>query len=74
MLVPTKFTTLEESTIFKMRAILEDKQEGETIPDLLARTSDDFQDASEFLHAVDILYVLGALDVEASTGVIEYAE
>jgi hypothetical protein len=74
MLVPTKFTTLEESTIFKMRAILEDKQEGETIPDLLARTSGDFQDASEFLHAVDILYVLGALDVEVSTGVIEYAE
>lgn len=74
MLVPTKFTTLEESTIFKMRAILEYKQDGETIPDLLARTLGGFQDASEFLLAVDILYVLGALDVEASTGVIEYAE
>jgi hypothetical protein len=73
MLVPTKFTTLEESTIFKMRTILENKRDGETIPDLLFRTLGDFQDASEFLCAVDILYVLGALDVEAVTGVIEYA-
>jgi hypothetical protein len=73
MLVPTKFTTLEESTIFKMRTILEHKRDGETIPDLLARTLRDFQDASEFLCAVDILYVIGALDVESSTGVIEYA-
>lgn len=74
MLVPTKFTTLEESTIFKMRAILENRQSGETVPELLSRTSGEFQDASEFLHAVDILYVLGALDVQASTGVIEYAK
>ncbi|MBB1610855.1 hypothetical protein A9978_00230 [Pseudomonas sp. UMC65] len=74
MLVPTKFTTLEESTIFKMRAILEDKQDSETILDLLARTKDSFQDVSEFLHAIDILYVLGVLNVETSTGVIEYAK
>jgi len=74
MLIPTKFTRLEESTIFKMSAILKNKHAGETIPDLLARTFDSFQDASEFLCAVDILYVLGALDVEASTGMIEYAE
>jgi len=74
MLAPTKFTTLEESTIFKMRAILENKQEGETISALLARTLGGFQDASEFLHAVDILYVLGALNVEAANGVIDYAE
>lgn len=74
MLVPTKFTTLEESTIFKMRVILEGKKNGETIQDLLARTIYSFQDASEFLHALDILYVLGALNVEATTGVIAYAE
>ncbi|WP_404344116.1 ABC-three component system middle component 7 [Vreelandella venusta] len=73
MLIPTKFTTLEESTIFKMRAILENRKSCETLPELLARTLDVFQDASEFLYAVDILYVLGALDVNASTGVIEYA-
>lgn len=74
MLIPTKFTTLEESTIFKMHAILKNKKNCETIPELLARTLYGFQDASEFLYAVDILYVLGTLDVDTSTGVIEYAE
>lgn len=74
MLIPTKFTALEESTIFKMRIILEDKVSGETISDLLARTSGKFQDVSEFLHAVDVLYVLGAIDIDASTGEIKYAE
>tara|TARA_Y100000780_G_C13683241_1_gene416785 strand:+ start:1343 stop:1567 length:225 start_codon:yes stop_codon:yes gene_type:complete len=73
MLVPTKFTTLEESTIFKLRIILEGKADGESISDLFDRTSDGFQDASEFLHALDILYVLGAVDIDASTGVINYA-
>jgi hypothetical protein len=73
MLVPTKFTTLEESTIFKLRIILEGKLDGESISDLFARTSGGFQDASEFLHAVDVLYVLGVIDVDTSTGAVKYA-
>jgi hypothetical protein len=73
MLVPTKFTTLQESTIFEMRAILESKRDGENIDELLSRTLAAFEDALEFICAVDILYVLGALNVDASTGVVEYA-
>ncbi|CNL29023.1 Uncharacterised protein [Yersinia frederiksenii] len=73
MLIPTKFTTLEESTIFKMRVILENKISGEKVSDLLLRTSGKFQDASEFLHALDILYVLGLIDIDGSTGTINYA-
>lgn len=73
MIVPTKFTRLEESTIFKMRAILEEKPLAETVPELLGRTIGKFQDVSEFLHALDVLYVLGVLDVDAVSGVINYA-
>ena len=70
MIVPTKFTRLEESTIFKMRAILESRPVTETVPELLQRTISQFQDTSEFLHALDILYVLGAIDVDTASGVI----
>ncbi|WP_418889811.1 ABC-three component system middle component 7 [Pseudomonas putida] len=73
MLVPSKFTKLEESTIFKMLAILADKTPGETVTQALSRTKDDFLDASEFLTAMDILYFLGYLDVQDGSGVIEYA-
>lgn len=73
MLVPSKFTKLEESTIFKMLAILAYKTPGETVTQALSRTKDDFLDASEFLAAMDILYFLGYLDVQDGSGVIEYA-
>jgi len=73
MLVPTKFTTLEESTIFKMRAILKRKTNGETVSDAMARTAGEFQDASEFLHALDVLYVLQIIDIDVSIGMIIYA-
>jgi len=73
MLVPSKFTKLEESTIFKMLAILSDKAPGETVVDALLRTKDDFLDASEFIAAMDVLFFLGYLDIQDGSGVIEYA-
>ncbi len=73
MLVPSKFTKLEESTIFKMHVILAKKQPGETVAQALAKSREDFLDASEFLAAMDVLFFLGYLDVQGGTGVIEYA-
>ena len=73
MLVPSKFTKLEESTIFKMHVILAEKQSGETVAHALEKTKEHFLDASEFLAAMDVLFFLGYLDVQEDTGVIEYA-
>jgi hypothetical protein len=73
MLVPSKFTKLEESTIFKMLVILAGKQPGETVAQALSRTKSHFIDASEFLSALDVLFFLGYLDVKEDSGVIEYA-
>lgn len=73
MLIPTKFTKLEESTIFKMRVILKGKSSNETLCDVLGRTLGDFDDISEFLSAMDALYVIGAIDVDKSTGIVNYA-
>ena len=50
MLVPSKFTRLEESTLFKMRKVLTGKSQGETVQDVYRRTHGVFQDATEFLH------------------------
>ncbi|NWF45839.1 hypothetical protein F3K02_11340 [Hydrogenophaga sp. D2P1] len=73
MLIPTKFTRLEESTIFKMKNILLNRNDGETVLDIFLRTKDEFYDAAEFLHAMDVLYVLDVLDVEVDSGVVVYA-
>ena len=61
MLVPSKFTKLEDSTIFRMRVILEEGQLGDTVAQVFAKTRDGFLDASEFLVAMDVLFFLGYL-------------
>jgi hypothetical protein len=73
MLVPSKFTRLEESTIFKMKCILANKSDFESVIDVYLRTKDFFYDTSEFLNALDVLYVLGLLNINKDTGLIEYA-
>lgn len=73
MLVPSKFTKLEESTIFRMHAILATKEPGDTVAQIFAKTKDKFVDASEFLAAMDVLFFLGYLDIQEDTGVIDYA-
>lgn len=73
MLVPSKFTRLEESTIFKMRKVLIGNLQGETVQSVYRRTQGVFHDATEFLHALDVLFVLGVLIIEEETGFITYA-
>jgi hypothetical protein len=73
MLVPSKFTRLEESTLFKMRKILIGNSQGERVQGVYRRTQGVFQDATEFLHALDLLFVLGVLTIEDETGLITYA-
>jgi hypothetical protein len=73
MLVPSKFTRLEESTLFKMKGILNGRSESDTVEDVYHRTRNVFVDASEFLHALDVLFVLGILNIEEETGLITYA-
>ena len=73
MLVPSKFTRLEESTIFKMRCILANRKESESVLEVYLRTKECFYDAREFLHALDVLYVLGLANINDDSGLIEYA-
>jgi hypothetical protein len=73
MLVPSKFTRLEESTLFKMKSILSGRVESESVRDVYYRTRDAFQDAGEFLHSLDALFVLGLLNIDAESGLIQYA-
>lgn len=73
MLVPSKFTRLEESTLFRMKCIMSGRADGETVQDVYHRTRSSFRDASEFLHALDILFVLGIVNIDAGSGGIQYA-
>jgi len=73
MLVPSKFTRLEESTLFRMQKIMSGKSNGETVQEVYYRTRDVFHDAGEFLYALDLLFVIGIVNVDINSGEIQYA-
>jgi len=73
MLVPSKYTRLEESTLFRMGRILADRPGSESVHDLYRRTRYLFRDATEFLHALDALFVLGYLELDDQSGFVRYA-
>jgi chloramphenicol 3-O-phosphotransferase len=56
-----------------MKSILSGRSENDTVQDVYLRTRSAFMDASEFLHALDVLFVLGMLTIEEETGLIAYA-
>jgi len=74
MLVPSKFTRLEESTLFRMGQILAGRPNSESVHDLYRRTRHAFRDAAEFLHALDALFVLGYLELDDQSGFVRYAQ
>jgi hypothetical protein len=56
-----------------MKSILRGRSESDTVENVYHRTRNVFMDASEFLHALDVLFVLGILNIEDETGLITYA-
>ena len=56
-----------------MRCILAGKKEDESVLDAYFRTLSTFSDACEFLHAMDILFVLDLIDVDGKSEAVRYA-
>ncbi|WP_369796565.1 ABC-three component system middle component 7 [Cupriavidus sp. amp6] len=56
-----------------MKAIFADRKENETVLDAYNRSRSSFTDAIEFLHAMDILFVLDLIDVDAGSESLQYA-
>lgn len=57
-----------------MLAILRASIDNENFLSAFYRTKDNFSDSSEFLYAIDILFILGALDVDFDKGMINYVK
>lgn len=74
MLVPTKFTSLNESIIYKMIFILDTNQVHESIMDAFRRTKEHFKDVGEFQLALCVLYALNKIEVNENSNSIIYAD
>lgn len=74
MITPNKVITLEQSALGLAGFILEAAIDNDSISELQRRTSKEFESIDQFLLAVDLLFVLGKISVDFSTGRIVYAD
>lgn len=73
MIVPNKVIRFNESIIGKMTIILELLSTQEmTIKELYYTTQDYFEEIDEFIHSLDVLFLLDAIKVDFDKGVVTY--
>lgn len=74
MIAPNKVITLRESALGGTPIILREKTSQANLVSLYDKVGKEFESIDQFLMAIDILYILGKLDVDLSTGVVNYAD
>lgn len=74
MIAPSKFTPFKDSVICKMLKILELRAEAIGIIELYDKVGGEFSNIDEYMYSIDVLYILGYINVDLSKGVIEYAD
>lgn len=74
MITPNKVITLRESALGKTPVILKAKAPLMNVADLYRSVHRDFESIDQFLLALDVLYVLGRIEVDITTGAVTYAD
>ncbi|WP_417382884.1 ABC-three component system middle component 7 [Gimesia sp.] len=64
MIVPNKFTSLDQSLLSQLPLILEELENEVTVYDLYRKTQKNFEDIGEFILALDSLFVLGRIELD----------
>lgn len=72
MSFPSKFTNFDSSILAKISILMLDDVETILLSDLIRIRLDKFKDISEFMLALDVLFVLGKIELDDNKGVIKY--
>lgn len=75
MIYPNKNIRFEESIIYKMIFILEQREKSTiNIHELYNETKEKFKSTDEFIISLDVLYALDMINVDFETENIEYVK
>ncbi|WP_454061984.1 ABC-three component system middle component 7 [Candidatus Nitrospira salsa] len=72
MIMPDKFSSLDESTLGKVSHLLLDDVIEITVSDLMKMKVGKFVDVGEFILALDVLFVLGKIELDIDKKVVRY--
>jgi hypothetical protein len=71
MIVPNKFISLDQSLISKLPELLASLETDRSVLELYESNRHGFEDVSEFLIALDVLYVLGRIELDSGSGTLQ---
>lgn len=71
MITPSKTISFKDSITFKMLYILDMQFEEISIGELYKRNKGKFIGLDEFIFSLDVLYILGKIDVNLELGIIK---
>ncbi len=75
MIYPNKHIRFEESIIYKMIHILEDRVDNEIgIHELYSSIKEKFKNIDEYIYSLDVLYVLDMIEVDFENEIIRYVK
>jgi hypothetical protein len=74
MITPNKFTPLDKSVISKLEGVVDDLVDEMEISDLYKASESMFETVQEFILALDVLYILGRIDVNFDTRTVRHAD
>jgi len=72
MSFPSKFTNFDKSILAKISLLIIDDVESIELSELIRLRSSKFEDISEFMLALDVLYALGRIEITEDEGIIKY--
>jgi hypothetical protein len=72
--MPNKVITLRESAFGRVPVILREKALQVNLVSLYDKVGEEFESIDQFLLTIDVLYILGQISVDPSTGVVIYAD
>lgn len=72
MSFPSKFTNFDKSILAKISMLMLDGVETISLSELIRIRLDKFEDISEFMLALDVLFVLEKIELDEGNGVIKY--
>jgi len=74
VITPNKVLSLDESALSRLAVIMQQSQESADLVTLYRSIADRFESIDQFLIALDILFVIGRIDINLETRTVTYAD
>lgn len=73
MIMPNKIISINESCIYRAALLIPKIDDGISVVELYRKEKKMFDDMSDYIDVLNLLYVLGKVDLDESNGVIKNA-